>query len=279
MAFNSGPKRCFPVKVLTMDADLEFHIEVRPSSSPLPLLRPSSSPLLLPARADATGVQVEALGRDLFDLVCRTIGLREIWYFGLQYETTKGHVRWLQMGKKVAPFQGRDGDDTGTADGTGMGLQIRKQGVDTKRAQFHFLAKYFPESVEDELIQDSTKHLFFLQVLPLLPSSYTQQGWGRARRWVHVQVWESVVSGSVYVPAEAGVLLAAYAVQGKSGDGSAEAALDPAQLLPASVLGQYQLTPQMWAERIRTWWLNNKVTRPLSFSPYCLSTFGGRCRV
>lgn len=29
---------------------------------------------------------------------------------------------------------------------------------------FHFLAKFFPEKVEDELVQEITQHLFFLQV-------------------------------------------------------------------------------------------------------------------
>uniref|UniRef100_A0A4W3GHD6 Merlin-like n=1 Tax=Callorhinchus milii TaxID=7868 RepID=A0A4W3GHD6_CALMI len=29
---------------------------------------------------------------------------------------------------------------------------------------FHFLAKFYPEKVEDELVQEITQHLFFLQV-------------------------------------------------------------------------------------------------------------------
>lgn len=30
---------------------------------------------------------------------------------------------------------------------------------------FHFLAKFFPEKVEEELVQEITQHLFFLQVM------------------------------------------------------------------------------------------------------------------
>jgi len=30
---------------------------------------------------------------------------------------------------------------------------------------FHFLAKFFPEKVEEELVQEITQHLFFLQVV------------------------------------------------------------------------------------------------------------------
>ena len=48
--------KVFPVKVSTMDAELEFNLPVK------------------------------ATGQELFDLVTRTIGLRETWYFGLQYQ-------------------------------------------------------------------------------------------------------------------------------------------------------------------------------------------------
>jgi len=46
---------------------------------------------------------LKATGRDLFDLVCRTIGLRETWYFGLQYEDSKGFIAWLKLDKKGMP--------------------------------------------------------------------------------------------------------------------------------------------------------------------------------
>lgn len=41
-----------------------------------------------------------ATGNVLFDLVCRTIGLRETWFFGLQYEDCKGILTWLKPDKK-----------------------------------------------------------------------------------------------------------------------------------------------------------------------------------
>lgn len=46
------------------------------------------------------GVQVKWKGKDLLDLVCRTLGLRETWFFGLQYNI-KDTVAWLKMDKKV----------------------------------------------------------------------------------------------------------------------------------------------------------------------------------
>ena len=36
----------------------------------------------------------------LFQVV-KTIGLREIWFFGLQYLDSKGYSTWLKLNKKV----------------------------------------------------------------------------------------------------------------------------------------------------------------------------------
>ncbi|KAF6728794.1 Moesin [Oryzias melastigma] len=59
------------VKVTTMDAELEF------------------------------AIQPNTTGKQLFDQVVKTIGLREVWYFGLQYQDTKGFSTWLKLNKKV----------------------------------------------------------------------------------------------------------------------------------------------------------------------------------
>ena len=47
-------------------------------------------------------IQVKTTGKELYDLVCRTIGLRETWYFGLQYVDSKGYTAWLKFDKKVS---------------------------------------------------------------------------------------------------------------------------------------------------------------------------------
>lgn len=31
----------------------------------------------------------------------KTVGLREVWFFGLQYTDSKGYVTWLKLNKKV----------------------------------------------------------------------------------------------------------------------------------------------------------------------------------
>lgn len=64
------------VRVTTMDAELEF------------------------------AIQQTTTGKQLFDQVVKTIGLREVWFFGLQYTDSKGDLTWIKLYKKVSklPF-------------------------------------------------------------------------------------------------------------------------------------------------------------------------------
>ncbi|KAH0953525.1 hypothetical protein HN011_010510 [Eciton burchellii] len=178
--------KSFPVKVCTLDAELEFNLEWR------------------------------STGRDLFDLVCRTIGLRETWYFGLQYEDAKGFISWLKLDKKV-----------------------QDQGISQQpTTPFMFLAKFYPEDVAEELVQEVTQHLFFLQVK------------------------QAILSMDIYCPPEASVLLASYAVQAKYGDYD-EVSYRPGMLatedlLPQRVINQYQMTAEMWEDRIKIWYADHR---------------------
>ncbi|XP_012222530.1 merlin isoform X1 [Linepithema humile] len=178
--------KSFPVKVCTLDAELEFNLEWR------------------------------STGRDLFDLVCRTIGLRETWYFGLQYEDAKGFISWLKLDKKV-----------------------QDQGISQQpTTPFMFLAKFYPEDVAEELVQEVTQHLFFLQVK------------------------QAILSMDIYCPPEASVLLASYAVQAKYGDydemSYRPGMLASEDLLPQRVIDQYQMTPEMWEDRIKIWYADHR---------------------
>ncbi|KAI5088147.1 merlin [Silurus meridionalis] len=133
--------KTFSVRIVTTDADLEFSCEVKWK------------------------------GKDLFELACRTLALRETWFFGLQY-MVKDTVAWLKMDKKV------------------LDQDVPKEDP----IVLNFLAKFYPENVEEELVQDITQHLFFLQVK------------------------KKILEEEVYCPPEASVLLASYAVQAKYGD-------------------------------------------------------------
>uniref|UniRef100_A0A8D2QRB2 Neurofibromin 2 n=1 Tax=Zosterops lateralis melanops TaxID=1220523 RepID=A0A8D2QRB2_ZOSLA len=143
-------------------------------------------------------------GKDLFDLVCRTLGLRETWFFGLQY-TIKDTVAWLKMDKKVLDHD-----------------------VPTEEPKtFHFLAKFYPENAEEELVQEITQHLFFLQVK------------------------KQILDEKIFCPPEASVLLASYAVQAKYCDLGSVSHL-------SQVINLYQMTPEMWEERITAWYAEHR---------------------
>ncbi|XP_030641727.1 ezrin a [Chanos chanos] len=174
------------VRITTMDAELEF------------------------------AIQSVTTGKQLFDQVVRTIGLREVWYFGLQYMDNKGFITWLKLDKKVSS-------------------------QDVKREnpmQFKFRAKYYPEDVADELIQDITRKLFFMQVK------------------------DAILSDDVYCPPESAVLLASYSVQAKFGNYSKEnhkpGYLTAERLLPQRVLDQHKLSKEQWEERIQIWHAEHK---------------------
>uniref|UniRef100_A0A3B3IN62 Moesin a n=1 Tax=Oryzias latipes TaxID=8090 RepID=A0A3B3IN62_ORYLA len=147
----------------------------------------------------------------LFKIVVKTIGLREVWYFGLQYQDTKGFSTWLKLNKKVTA------------------QDVRKESP----MLFKFRAKFFPEDVSEELIQDATQRLFFLQVK------------------------EAILSDDIYCPPETAVLLASYAVQAKFADYNKEVHttgyLNGEQLLPQRVLDQHKLNKEQWEERIQVW--------------------------
>ncbi|KFM62699.1 Radixin, partial [Stegodyphus mimosarum] len=174
------------VRVITMDAELEF------------------------------AIQPNTTGKQLFDQVVKTIGLREIWFFGLQYTDSKGLTTWLKLNKKV------------------LNQDVKKENP----LQFKFRAKFYPEDVAEELIQDITVRLFYLQVR------------------------NAKLSDEIYCPPETSVLLASYAVQAKHGDYNPEihkpGCLANDRLLPQRVMDQHKLTKEQWEERIMNWWAEHK---------------------
>uniref|UniRef100_A0AAY5F4R6 FERM domain-containing protein n=1 Tax=Electrophorus electricus TaxID=8005 RepID=A0AAY5F4R6_ELEEL len=102
---------------------------------------------------------------------------------------------------------------------------------------FHFLAKFFPEKVEEELVQEITQHLFFLQVK------------------------KQILDEEIFCSPEASVLLASYAVQAKYGDYDPNfhkpGFLAQDELLPKRV-STYQMTPEMWEEKITAWYAEHR---------------------
>ncbi|CAN9502600.1 unnamed protein product [Ophioblennius macclurei] len=169
------------VRVTTMDAELEFSFH------------PNTT------------------GKQLFDQVARTIGLRETWFFGLLFLDAKGFYTWLNSEKKV------------------MAQDVRRE----TPLQFKLRAKFYPEDVAEELIQDVTRRLFFLQVK------------------------DAILQEEAYCPPETAVLLASYAVQAKYGGYNKmvhnSGYLSSERLLPKRVLDQHKLTKDQWEDRIQIW--------------------------
>lgn len=184
-SFHKMPKQ-LNVRVLTMDAELEF------------------------------AIQNNTTGKQLFDQVVKTIGLREIWFFGLSYVDNKGLASWLKLNKKVS------------------NQDVKKE----TPLQFRFRAKFYPEDVSEELIQEVTQRMFFLQVK------------------------EAILNDEIYCPPETAVLLASYAVQSKYGDHNAlelqEGYLANDRLLPARVFEQHALSKEEWQDKVVNWHMEHK---------------------
>jgi len=161
-------------------------------------------------------IQPNTTGKQLFDQVVKTIGLREIWFFGLQYTDSKGYQTWLKLNKKV------------------LSQDVKKESP----LQFKFRAKFYPEDVADELIQDITLRLFYLQVK------------------------NAILTDEIYCPPETSVLLASYAVQAKYGDYQKDmhnpGFLANDRLLPERVMHQHRLSREEWEERITNWYMEHR---------------------
>uniref|UniRef100_A0A182JFQ2 Moesin/ezrin/radixin homolog 1 n=1 Tax=Anopheles atroparvus TaxID=41427 RepID=A0A182JFQ2_ANOAO len=174
------------VRVTTMDAELEF------------------------------AIQQGTTGKQLFDQVVKTIGLREVWFFGLQYTDSKGDNTWIKLYKKVMSQDVQKGDPL----------------------LFKFRAKFYPEDVAEELIQDITLRLFYLQVK------------------------NAILSDEIYCPPETSVLLASYAVQARHGDYNKgthiPGFLAKDRLLPQRVIDQHKMSKDEWENSITTWWQEHR---------------------
>lgn len=117
--------------------------------------------------------------------------------------------------------------------------QVMSQDIQkTDPLQFKFRAKFYPEDVADELIQDITLRLFYLQVK------------------------NAILSDEIYCPPETSVLLGSYAVQARHGD-FVKATHVPGflandRLLPQRVIDQHKMSKDEWETSITTWWQEHR---------------------
>ncbi|KAL3317708.1 hypothetical protein Ciccas_003639 [Cichlidogyrus casuarinus] len=155
------------------------------------------------------GLLKTSCGRQLFDQIAKTLGIRETWYFGIQCTDKNGDICWLKLDKKISSQ-----------------LDLKPK---DKNVELYFRVKYFPEDVQEELIEDVTKNFFFHQVK------------------------SSILDGSIYCPAETAVLLTSYVCQVRLGDYSEQNLSripEVTKILPANVLEKHKLTNEEWLQRI-----------------------------
>jgi hypothetical protein len=166
-------------------------------------------------------IEEKALGRELFEQVCKTLGIREVWYYGLLYTDVKGHKAWLRDDKRL------------------LDQDIPKD----SRLALQFRIMLYPEEVEGELIQDITRHFFFLEVN------------------------EKILSQEIYCPPEMAMMMAAYQAQALCGDYSEEihkpGCLSIEDFIPQRVLQQFNMSPETWEQTIKQYWCEDRyrVTR------------------
>jgi radixin len=89
-----------------------------------------------------------------------------------------------------------------------MGQDVKKENP----LQFKFRAKFYPEDVQEEIIQDIT---LVCQVKILSAFNFITCD---LQRLFYLQVKNAILSDEIYCPPETSVLLASYAVQARHGD-------------------------------------------------------------
>jgi len=162
-------------------------------------------------------IDKKMLGQQLLDMVCEKLGVSDPLdsaLYSFEYKDKKEFDAFLKLEKKV------------------MSQDLNKK-EDPKLLTFK--AKYFPESVGDEIINTVVQRLFWRQIK------------------------EGIVDDSIYCPPELCVLFAAQAMQFEHGDfdpavHSPEKTVAVEKELPTRVISQHGLTPPQWGERIINAW-------------------------
>lgn len=152
-------------------------------------------------------------GQQLFDMVVESLGMAPITLFSFQYTDAKDHEGFLKLEKKVS-----------------------SQDINKKEdpIQLTFKAKFFPESVADELLDPVVQRLFWKQIKA------------------------GIVEDSIYCPPELCVLFAAQSMQATNGDydeaSHGPGTVVPSNELPQRVLVQHGLDTGQWEERVKNAW-------------------------
>lgn len=152
-------------------------------------------------------------GQQLFDMVVEKLGMAPITLFSFQYIDAKEHEGFLKLEKKIS------------------GQDINKK---ADPIELNFKAKFFPESVNDELLDTVVQRIFWKQIKA------------------------GIVDDTIYCPPELCVLFAAQSMQALNGDFNADAhgpgTVIPSNELPQRVIMQHGLDIAQWEERVTNAW-------------------------
>lgn len=187
-------------------------------------------------------------GKQLFDQVVKTVGVREVWYFGLQYVDTCGELSWISLNKKVLQHD------------------LNKE---QSPLQFRFRVKFYPEDAAHEIIQEITLRLFFLEVKEyilrddvycspetavLLASYAAQVKFGDMYNDVHPAgfLFGSARVASDHDDSHSSVSAETSAAPNPTVNGNGQIA--GSDWLPLRVFAQHNLSKGDWEDKIRAWW-------------------------
>jgi len=162
-------------------------------------------------------VSSKTTGQELFEKVCASVGMPPITLFSFGYRDKKDCAGFIKLDKKI------------------LGQDINKKAVPVVLT---FQAKFFPESVNDELTDPVVQRLFWKQIK------------------------EGIVADEIYCPAELCVLFAAQSMQAQLGDYDAAnhgpGTVVVSNELPNRVIEQHGLSSEQWEERIQNAWIQQK---------------------
>eukprot|EP00039_Didymoeca_costata_P018853 m.335257 g.335257 ORF g.335257 m.335257 type:complete len:384 (+) comp17554_c0_seq1:140-1291(+) len=163
--------------------------------------------------SESVEVKSAMTGQSLMDHINTTLQMPENKLYSFQYNDTKDHEAFIKLEKKI------------------LSQDLNKK---EDPIVLQFKAKFFPESVNDEIKTNVIQRLFWKQI---------KQG---------------IVEDTIYCPPELCVLFAAQAMQFEHGDYDASkhgpGIVKADKELPARVLGQHGLSPEQWEERIKNAW-------------------------
>lgn len=160
-------------------------------------------------------------GQDLLEKMSHALGMPPITLFSFGYRDKKDFEAFLKLDKKIL-----------------------SQDVNKKESpiQLEFKAKFFPESVNDELTDAVAQRIFWKQIKT------------------------GIVNDDIYCPPELCVLFAAQSMQGEHGDHDpakhGPGTIIVANQLPQRVIDQHGLTVAQWEERIANAWAGQRGVEP-----------------